>query len=112
MDATTGATSCELGIQYDESATNNIAFLGLQFAQQFVTMFDYENSRMRFGKNVNAVSGVDIVGPSDDDKEDGLSGGQKFFIAILIISAILITLAIVVYVIRCMKKSRARQDAS
>jgi len=63
--------------------------------------------------NVNALSGVEIAGPSDDDKaKDGMSTGQKFFIWMLVISFVLITLVLVVYVIRCMRKSRSRQDAS
>jgi len=32
VDDFTGATTCELGVQYDEDATNNIALIGLQFA--------------------------------------------------------------------------------
>lgn len=113
VDEVTGAKTCDLGVQYDENATNNIALIGLQFAQQFVTLFDYENNRLRFAMNVNAHSGVEIAGPSDTDKaNDGMSTGQKFFIWMLLISFVLITGVLVVYVIRCMRKSRSRQDAS
>jgi len=108
----TEAPLCDLGVQYDEDATNNIALIGIQFVQQFVTLFDYENNRLRFGMNVNALTGVQIVGPSDDDKANGMSTGQKFFIWMLVISLVLITLVLVVYVIRCSRKSRSRQDAS
>ena len=111
IDATTGQTECQLGVAYDETATNDIALIGLAFMEQFVTMIDYENNRVRFAKNVNASASVKIDGPSDDDK-DGLTTGQKFLIAMLVLGFIALALVLGVYICRCMSKSRARQDAS
>ena len=80
-------------------------FLGRPWVETFVTMFEYDKGKMKFGLNVNAADGASIIGPP---KPKTMSPGKKFGIVCLVFGVFAIIVITLVYIWRCRRASQAR----
>ena len=97
-----GKKLCYLSVAYDESSSDDTVFIGLPFAQTFVTNFDYAEGKLKFGQNVNAGEGTKIVGPP---KPKTMSPGSKFAVVCLVFGITTIIICTLVYIWRCKRQS-------
>lgn len=95
---------CIVQIFYDENLGEMIE-VGLPFFENFVTVYDYSNGKIRLGLSVNAVEGalIDPATPWDDlvTKIKNLTGWEIFGIIVGIFLTIVFLIFCIGYLCHC-----------